>query len=168
MMTISSSSVVGMPRIIGVPLQIDGAICTGDQRGSFRNFGNLPAWIESLAFLFRYACASAFLLRNYYWGFWTNDCDLVWTNSSIVNNANQNLLKVNQTITAKADSTYDHNSSSQRPPVAIDPKTGVPFKKHHHSVKKFQNISYLIYNFKKKINKINIKIEINLSLLIFG
>ena len=67
--------------------------------------------------------------------------NILQNNSSIVNNANQNLLKVNQTITAKADSTYDHNSSSQRPPVAIDPKTGVPFKKHHHSVKKFQTPS---------------------------
>ncbi len=66
-------------------------------------------------------------------------------NSNIVNNPNQNLLKINsQTITAKADSTHDSGDSSagdSLTPVAIDPRTGVPFKKHHHSVKKFQTPS---------------------------
>ena len=52
-------------------------------------------------------------------------------NSGLVNNAN--LLKVS--IAAKADSTLSSDV------VTIDPKTGVPFKKHHHSVKKFQTPS---------------------------
>jgi hypothetical protein len=54
----------------------------------------------------------------------------------------QNLLKVNQTITAKADSTNVEEFETQgSTPVAIDPRTGMPFKKHHHSVKKFQTPS---------------------------
>ena len=52
-------------------------------------------------------------------------------NSGLFNNAN--LLKVTS-VAAKADST---NTTD----LTIDPKTGVPFKRHHHSVKKFQTPS---------------------------
>jgi hypothetical protein len=89
--------------------------------------------------------------------------NILQNNSSIVNNANQNLLKVNQTITAKADSTHDHNSSSQRPPVAIDPKTGVPFKKHHHSVKKFQTPSVSRRNARERNRVKQVREQLNMT-----
>ena len=66
--------------------------------------------------------------------------NILQNNSGLVNNAN--LLKISHIIAAKADSTNNSEpSSDEQTPVAIDPRTGVPFKKHHHSVKKFQTPS---------------------------
>jgi hypothetical protein len=66
--------------------------------------------------------------------------NILQNNSGLINNAN--LLKIGHTIAAKADSTNNSEPGSDaQTPVAIDPRTGVPFTKHHHSVKKFQTPS---------------------------
>jgi len=73
------------------------------------------------------------------------------------------LLKVNQTITAKADSTnieeFDSPGSDASSPVTIDPRTGMPFKKHHHSVKKFQTPSVSRRNARERnrVKQVNLK-----------
>jgi len=75
----------------------------------------------------------------------------------------QNLLKVNKTVTAKADSTniqeFDSPRGSDASPVTTDPRTGMPFKKHHHSVKKFQTPSVSRRNARERnrVKQVNLK-----------